>query len=254
MIIHGDCLEKLKELPDNSVEMVLTSPPYDDLRAYQGLSFEQFQVVAKELYRLVKPGGVVVWIVGDQCINGSESGTSFRQVLYFKDTGFRIHDTMIWQKFGGPFPETVRYYQNFEYMFVLSKGAPSFINLLADRENVTSGRKIQTTDRQKDGTTRPSSHHKTHPSGKYVKPFGVRYNVWKMSNHSRKETKHPAAFPVSLVEDHLKTWCPPGGIVLDPFFGSGTTGVAAKRLGFKFIGIERESEYVEIASRRIMGA
>lgn len=251
MILHGDSLEVLKTLDANSVDLTVTSPPYDNLRDYSGLTFEAFKTVALELFRVLKPGGVIVWVVNDQTINGSETGTSFRQALYFKEIGLNLHDTMIWQKCGIAFPETTRYYPQFEFMFVFSKGKPKTINLLCDRPNKESGRKLASTDRQKDGSTKPSSHTRTNPGGKTVKAIGIRYNVWQMHNHSRKITSHPAPFPEALAEGHILSWSKEGDTVLDPFMGSGTTIAVAKKCKRNFIGIELDQNYFEIAQKRI---
>lgn len=100
-ITLGDCVELMKEIPDDFIDLTVTSPPYDNLRDYNNemtWNFEKFKEVAKELFRITKPGGVVVWVVGDATIKGSETGTSFRQALFFKDCGFNLHDTMIYKK------------------------------------------------------------------------------------------------------------------------------------------------------------
>ncbi len=134
-LILGDCKEKMKELSDKSVDLTVTSPPYDDLREYGGHSWG-FEGIAKELFRVTKDGGVVVWVVGDQTIDGSETCTSDRQKLYFKDVcGFNVHDTMIYVKNGFPFPEATRYQPIFEYMFVLSKGRPLTFNPITRKNN-----------------------------------------------------------------------------------------------------------------------
>jgi len=243
----GDSLEVLKTLPENSVDAVVTSPPYDGLRGYSGLNFDQFKIVANELYRIIKSGSVIVWIVGDQTINGSETGTSFKQALYFKEIGLNIHDTMIWKKVGMQFPETNRYYQIFEFMFVLSKGKPSTVNLLKDKPNISHGRKNSGKQREADNTLSERIGTKL---GRTIGEYGVRWNLWEIGNQERG-IGHPAPFPVKLVEDHLRSWVKPPGVVLDPFMGSGSTGVAAKNLGFEFIGIEMNAEYLEIAKKRI---
>ena len=133
-LVYSDCLEKMKDIPDGSIDMVLTSPPYDNLMIYNGsLEWGEhiWKPVIKELFRIIKDGGIVVWVVGDTTIRGSEAGTSYSQALYFKEVGFNLHDTMIYEKTGCPFPEQNRYYPIFEYMFVFSKGKPkTFIKRL----------------------------------------------------------------------------------------------------------------------------
>ena len=161
-LLHGDCVEHIGGIQKDSVDLVVTSPPYDDLRTYNDSlhwSFDVFKDVALGLYPCVKPGGVVVWVVGDATKDGSETGTSFRQALYFKEVGFNIHDTMIWDK--GTFTATgalaVRYAPVFEYMFVFSKGKPSVFNPIKDKVNKSAGTKIHGTVRQANGGTRPGS-------------------------------------------------------------------------------------------------
>lgn len=246
-LFNGDCAEVLAKIAPDKIDLTVTSPPYDNLRDYHGYSFD-FEAIARQLYRVTKPGGVVVWVVNDATIKGSETCSSFKQALYFKEIGFRLHDTMIWVKAGCPFPETTRYYPLFEYMFVLSKGRPRVSNLLADKKNKLSGGSVCGAGRQKDGTMRLSNGAKV---GRKVKEYGVRYNVWKIPNPGRAGEKHPATFPLRLARDHIRTWSNPGDIVLDPFLGSGTTGAAALSLGRKFVGIEISPEYLKLASEKL---
>jgi site-specific DNA-methyltransferase (adenine-specific) len=191
----------------------------------------------------------VVWVVGDATINGSETGTSFKQALYFKEIGFNLHDTMIYEKDGIAFPDKNRYQQSFEYMFVLSKGKPKTLNLINDRKNISFGRKVTGTDRNADGTTRKAS-----CFGNPIKEFGIRWNIWRIaSTKGNVKTGHPAMFPESLAYDHIVSWSNEGDTVLDCFLGSGTTGKVAKQLNRRFVGIEISPEYLEIASKRIYG-
>lgn len=258
-ITLGDCVELMKEIPDDFIDLTVTSPPYDNLRDYNNevtWNFEKFQEVAKELFRITKPGGVVVWIVADATIKGSETGTSFRQALYFKEIGFNLHDTMIYQKNCSPFPETNRYYPAFEYMFIFSKGKPKTVNLIADKPNKTFGQKVGGTERNPDGTLRPRSAVKN-KTNRVVKEFGIRTNVWQYSPGYNKSTKdkyaykHPAIFPEKLAEDHILTWSNPGDIVFDPFLGSGTTAKMAVLNNRKYIGFEISKEYFDIACQRL---
>lgn len=156
-LLHGDCLTIIKDMPNESINLTVTSPPYDNLRTYNGnieqWNFDKFKNIAKEIYRITKQEGIVVWIVNDSTINGSESGTSFKQALYFMECGFNLHDTMIWQKIS-PFQHKNRYIQSFEYMFVFSKGMRKTANLICDRKNKWAGTQIHGTERQSDGTTK----------------------------------------------------------------------------------------------------
>lgn len=250
-IYNEDCLVGLRDIPDEYIDLTVTSPPYDNLRDYNGYSFD-FENIAKEMYRVTKPGGVVVWIVNDMTIKGSETGTSFKQALFFKDIGFNLHDTMIWKKTGCQFPETVRYYPNFEYMFIFSKGKPKAVNLITDRENRSAGVLIHGTDRQRDGTTIPSTAVRNGISRK-VKKYGVRYNVWEMPacQSNLERVGHPAQFPEKLAKDHILSWSNPGDIVLDPFMGSGTVAKMAMVNNRRYIGFEISREYCDIANKRL---
>lgn len=248
-IKQGDCLNLLKELPDKSVDLTVTSPPYDNLRTYNGFAWD-FESVAKELYRVTKEGGVVVWIVNDATIKCGETGTSFRQALFFKDCGFNLHDTMIWNKpgFTAVGALKVRYAQTFEYMFVFSKGKPKTFNALKDRRTKSQNRRKHGNIRQKDGSMRKMSN-----IGKSFGEYGIRYNVWDMSPvvSNKERTGHPAQFPVQLATDHILSWSNEGDVVLDPFMGSGTTAVSAINTNRHYIGFDISQEYCEIAENRI---
>ena len=241
-IYNENCLETMAKMPDCFVDLTVTSPPYDNLRTYNGYSFD-FKAVAKELYRVTKQGGVVVWVVADATINGSETGTSFRQALYFMDCGFNLHDTMIWEKTGsGALGSTLCYAQNFEYMFVFSKGKPKSLNLIKDRENVV-----------KSGTVKVNSAIKADKSQGFRtierQPFGKRNNIWRFD--TQKNSEHPAPFPEQLANDHIISWSNEGDIVYDPFMGSGTTAKMAIINKRNWIGSEISEEYCKIIERRI---
>jgi len=242
----GDCREILPSL--GRVDAVVTSPPYDGLRKY-GDSFAGFdwRPVFDAMAPALADGGVVVWNVADQVVDGSETGTSFRQALYAMERGLRLHDTMIYCKEGVTFPDANRYHPAFEYVFVFSKGAPRHFNGIKDWKNKWGGSKMHGTDRQPDGRTT-----QIHGMGRDVPNYGLRRNWWVIANPYTGETDgHPAPMPYSLASDHIQTWTVSEETVLDPFTGSGTTGVAALKLGRKFIGIEIEPKYFDIALRRI---
>ncbi len=253
-IYNEDCLETMKCMPDNFVDMTLTSPPYDNLREYKGYSFN-FEGIAKELFRVTKEGGVLVWVVGDATSDGSESGSSFKQALYFKEIGFNLHDTMIYKKDSIAFPNPKRYHQCFEYMFVFSKGQPKTVNLIQDRINSVGGdqrTEIGRRERQKNGEI------KFRAKDKYeIKEVGARWNIWEYGVGYMKTTtdidayKHPAMFPEKLAADHIASWSNKGDLILDPMNGSGTTTKMAKALGRNYIGIEISPEYCKIAEQRI---
>jgi len=246
-IYHGDCVDVMRTFPEGVIDLTVTSPPYDNLRTYKGYVFN-FEETAKELYRVTKGGGVVVWVVADATIKGSETGTSFKQALYFKEIGFNLHDTMIWRK-PNPvpqFPTIKRYTNDFEYMFVFSKGQPNTFNPLETRCK-TAGRRVnrntnsafaeQSADRPRDVVT-------------ITKNKKRLSNTWEIGVGSRNKS-HPAIFPEKLAENHILSWSNPGDIVLDPMCGSGTTCKMAKLNGRNYIGIDIAEEYVEMARRRV---
>jgi len=246
MLILGDCLEKLKELEDSCIDLTVTSPPYDNLRDYNGYTFD-FKGIAKELYRVTKEGGVVVWVVGDATIKGSETGTSFKQALYFKEIGFNLHDTMIYQKVN-PIPLTHnRYEQYFEYMFVFSKEKPKTFNPLLEQCKTTGAyTHRRNTGRVKEAATRNRDEITITKKTKY------KSNVWEYVIGSRKgETgNHPATYPEQLAEDHILSWSNPNDVVMDCLAGSGTTGIMAHKNGRKFILIETSETYCDIIKER----
>ena len=246
-VIKGDCLEVMKTLEDNSIDLTVTSPPYDNLRTYNGYTFD-FEGIAKELYRVTKQGGVVVWVVGDATIKGSETGTSFKQALYFKEIGFNLHDTMIWEKqtFTATGALKTRYAQVFEYMFIFTKGKIKTFNPIKDRP--TKGvRKKDGTVRQIDGTTKKQS-----SIGKiYADKEAQRFNVWRINTEvSNNNRFHPAQFSEKLAEDHILSWSNPDDVVMDCLAGSGTTGIMAHKNGRKFILIETSETYCDIIKER----
>jgi site-specific DNA-methyltransferase (adenine-specific) len=234
-ILNENCLETMGRMPDGFVDLVVTSPPYDNLRSYNGYSFD-FDAVLKQLVRVMKEGGVVVWVVGDATLNGSESGTSFRQALAFMDAGFNLHDTMLYEKNSPAYPARAsgnRYTQIFEYMFVFSKGKPKTANLICDKPNKWAGFKDF--------------------SGKLKNPvpeFSPRNNIWRFVTSFNK-VKHPAPFPEQLALDHILTWSVEGDVVYDPFMGSGTTGKMALISSRFYVGSEISKDYCVLANERI---
>ena len=249
-IYNENCLFTMNRMPDNFIDLTVTSPPYDNLRTYNGYSFP-FEDIAKELYRVTKVGGCVVWVVGDATVNGSETGTSFRQALYFMDCGFNLHDTMIYRRQGAfPMDASGRYWQDFEYMFILSKGKPKCFNPIKEKsvgkeggsihrrklvENVQGDAKV---NRVRSGTKSLS-------------------NVWNLATGGTSTTedkiafKHPAIFPDKLSNQHIKTWSNEYDLIYDPFMGSGTTAKSSHLLNRNWIGSEISAEYVELANKRL---
>tara|TARA_Y100001954_G_C15819867_1_gene609383 strand:- start:1554 stop:2381 length:828 start_codon:yes stop_codon:yes gene_type:complete len=254
-IINSDSTEVLKLIPRDSVDLVITSPPYDDLRDYSGSliwDFNIFKKIAKGLKRVIKSGGVIVWVVGDKTRNGNKSLTSYKQCIFFQKIGLNIYDVIIYEKSGAGPPHPNRYFNSFEYMFIISKGKPNKINILKDKPNKWAGHTTfsSVTRRESDGTL-------TNKGKKVVKDFGVRTNIWRYNNgkgFSSKDKiayKHPAIFPEKLVEDHIKSWSNEGDIVLDVFGGSGTTAKIASKLKRNWIYIEKVKKYCQIAETRL---
>ena len=243
-IYNMDCVEGMKMLPDECIDLTVTSPPYGELRKYRGFSWD-YKAVGHELYRITKTGGVVVWIVSDQTKNRTESGRSFEQALYFKnECGFNLYDTMIWDKESPQAPTESRYYDVFEYMFIFSKGKPKTLNLLEDRKNLSTGTKSKVEIRSsREGRKRKDQ-------VRVVKEYGRRFNIWHISRGMNK-TSHPAVFPERLANDHILSWSNEGDLVFDPFTGSGTTPKMAYLNNRNYLGFEISEEYTDMACRRI---
>jgi len=240
-VICGKAEDVLKTFSDECIDLTVTSPPYDNLRDYKGYTFD-FKKIANELYRVTKQGGVVVWVVGDATIDGSETGTSFKQALYFKEIGFNLHDTMIYGK-NPRFPEQIRYNQSFEYMFILSKGKPNIFNAIKRRVESSNLNRV-VSDRGVNGKLTKKKIVFNKESNKY--------NFWFYNAGNVEEAKeHPAIFPEQLAADHIYSWSNKGDIVLDPMCGSGTTMKMAKELNRNYIGIDSSKEYIKIAERRL---
>ena len=267
-IICGDCAKVMVGFPADYIDLTVTSPPYDlvdenmithsnkGLCKYEGYTWD-FVAVAQQLWRITKPGGVAVWVVGDATRDGSETGSSFRQALRFIELGFKLNDTMIYKR-PAQFPEEsgLRYYQAFEYMFILSKGKPTTTNLLRDRKNIHAGRRITGTERKKDGSLRQASGVK---AGRKNRTYGTRYNIWSYATGkggTGDNLSHlgPASFPEALARDHIISWSNPGDLVLDPFVGSGTVPKMCIETGRNYIGIDISPKYCQLSQRRVAGA
>ncbi len=245
-IYNEDCLVTMNRMPDDFIDFVITSPPYDDIRNYNGFQFE-FNKIAQQLYRVMKKGGVVIWVVADATINGSETGTSFRQALYFKEIGFNLHDTMIYYK-NNPMPQTGnRYHQHFEYMFALSKDKPKTFNPITEPTKYSGIANMK--NRGKDGTLNYEKIERT-----ANKKVGNVFFYSIGGGISTKDTiayNHPAIFPEKLVVDQIVTWTNENDLIYDPFIGSGTTAKMASILNRKWIGSEISLEYTKLANDRL---
>lgn len=243
----------LTSLPDDYIDLIVTSPPYDNLRTYNGFSWD-FEYIAHQSYRVLKTGGVLVWVVGDSVVNGSETLNCFKQAIYFKEQAdFRVHDTMIWRTETVVFPENSRYAQQFEYMFVLSKGAPKSKNLIQKANKYAGDTRPNTTT----STNWKADGSKTTRLGKHVNDTSPLGNVWLIDTGYLRTTKdveayeHPAIFPEALAERHILTWSNPGDVVLDYFGGSGTTAKMARKNGRDYITCDISLEYCQLMQKRL---
>ena len=258
-LYNENCLDTMARMEDNFIDLTVTSPPYDNLRTYNGFDFD-WKAIIKELFRVTKEGGVVVWVVGDATIKGSETGTSFKQALHAIDCGFRLHDTMIYEKHAMKFPESVRYHQKFEYMFIFSKGKPINFNPLkqkltersiAEKRRVINSGKKKIKQRINDDIKETKHYYK---DIEYMN----KYNIWKYNNatsncgnNDKLAYKHPAIFPEQLANDHIISWSNEGDLVYDCFMGSGTTAKMAIINKRKWIGSEMSLEYCNIVHERL---
>ena len=261
------CGDNRKILPllKNSVDLMVTSPPYDNLRTYKNdlaakdcdWNWNVFKGVASAAADALKQGGIIVWVIRDQIINGSHSGTSFKQALHFKEIGLNIHDVMIWDKNSFRYPDPNRYPIVFEYMFIYSKGKPRVANLIKDREKtVKGGMRTEKYIKEKNGEVTYKRANLAYLKKKASERYALRFNIWRVVCQVAGKTlkvrqEHPAAFPEQLAADHITSWSNKGDVVCDPFLGSGTTGVAAMKLGRKFIGIEINKRYFDGAVKRL---
>lgn len=237
-------LDTMARMPDCFVDLVVTSPPYDNLRDYKGYSFE-FEKIAKELFRVVKDGGVVVWVVGDSTKDGCESGTSFRQALYFIEVGFGL-ETMIYKKRAvASKGSKYLYEQSFEYMFMLTKGkVPKTVNLIKDQKNKYFGHSTRPNKVMADGT-------KKDEGLRIISEYSKRHNVWEYGGGDKEYTGHPAVFPEQLASDHICSWSNEGDLVYDCFMGSGTTAKAAMSANRNFIGSEISEDYCKLIDEKL---
>lgn len=253
-----DCVSGMRKLDDCCIDLIVTSPPYDSLRTYNGFNFDEpYQIqVINQIFRVLKDGGVAVWVVGDGTVDGSETGTSFRQALRFMDIGFKLHDTMIYQKHN-PTPNTgngIRYQQSFEYMFVFSKGKPKTVHLIQEprRNECGDRRTVRMIRRQRNVDGEFEEEHKYE-----IKQVVPRSNIWNYKVGLYNTTcdkvafKHPAIFPEQLAIDHILSWSDENDIILDPFMGSGTVAKACVVTNRRYIGLEVSQEYCNIAETRL---
>lgn len=256
-IYCADFTEFYKKLVEANikVDFSISSPPYAHNRTYNGFKFD-IEKMVNALTEVTKPGGACVWVVGDITEDDSETGLPFDHATEFLNNGWNLHDTMIFEKSGLPFPSKDRYTQSWEYMFVFSyQLKPKTVHLLKDKPNANAGKPAhwgKTTARQKDGSLKEVGKN-------YITPeFGVRTNIWRYitggvgCTQDRIAYKHPAIFPEALVRDHILSWTDPNDLVLDPMNGSGTTTKIARLTKRRYIGVDISKEYVTLAKERTM--
>ena len=243
----GNSIEFMSKMPSECVDLILTSPPYDNLRYYQGYNFD-FEKMANEIFRVIKKGGVIVWVVGDKINKGNRSLTSFKQALYFQSLGLNAHDIMIYAKKNTPFMRSNAYTNAYEYMFIFSKGSPKTFNPLKE-PTARSGFEMLTTNKKSDGINKKVLGQ--------LNTEKTKTNIWSYavglggSTTDKIAFKHPAVFPENLAKDHILSWSNELDLVLDPMCGSGTTCKMAYLLNRNFIGVEVSKEYIEISRERL---
>ncbi|MDO8569251.1 MAG: site-specific DNA-methyltransferase [bacterium] len=246
-IYRSDCVEFMKSMDENSIDLTVTSPPYDELRNYKGYSFD-FENIAKQLFRITKKGGIVVWVVGDKIKKGNKSLTSFKQALYFQQVGFNVHDVMIYRKKNTPFMRTNGYTNCFEFMFILGKGSPKTFNPLKVK-TIRQGKEMLPFNKGADGINRKVLGE--------LKPEKTMTNIWEYavgfggSTSDKLAFEHPAIFPEKLAEDHILSWTNQDDVVFDPMCGSGTTCKMAKKNNRHYIGCDISEDYVSLAKNRL---
>ena len=246
-IYNQECLSFMKQLNDETIDLTVTSPPYDNLRDYKGFNFN-CEEIAKELFRITKQGGVVVWVVGDAIKKGNKTLTSFKQALLFQSIGFNVHDTMIYKKKNTPFMRSNAYTNCFEFMFIFSKGSPKTFNPLKE-PTVRNGFEMLVCNKKSDGINNKVL--------KELKKEKTKNNIWEYavglggSTNDKIAFKHPAIFPERLAQDHILSWSNEGDLVFDPFVGSGTTCKMAKKNGRNYLGCDISIDYIEIAKQRL---
>lgn len=242
----ADCVRFMEGMGDSTIPFTITSPPYDNLRDYRGYQFD-FPAIAEQLYRITAKGGVVVWVVGDK-IKGGRSLTSFKQAIYFQSIGFQVHDVMIYQKKNTPFMRSNAYTNCYEFMLVLSKGAPAVFNPLKEK-TVRNGFEMIVANKKADGINNKIL--------RELKKEKTKTNIWQYAvglggtTTDKEAFQHPAVFPEKLAEDHILTWTNEGMLVFDPMCGSGTSGKMAKLHSREFLCVDISKEYINIAKQRV---
>lgn len=248
----GDCVDIIKKVADESVDMVVTSPSYDDLRAYKGHYKIDLSTLGREIFRVLKDGGIYAMVIQDQTKDGGKSLTSFRTAIDHCDNiGFKLFETCIYKKLGAEGAWwSKRFRVDHEYIHIFLKGKrPQYFDKEPIKIPSKHAGKSMTgcATRKTDGTTHKSKN-------VVINPTKCPGTIWDVANGGDKnplKRRHPAVFPDKIPYNLMQVFCPEGGLVLDPMCGSGTTLVQSKKLGRHFIGIDMEEEYVLLSRQRL---
>lgn len=274
-ILCGDSLNTLKNIPSAAVDCIVTSPPYYGQRDYamdgqlggEDTPKEYVEKLADlfdECKRVLKESGTLWLNLGDKYLDGNLLGMPWRVALALQDRGWILRNDIIWHKPNAmPHSAKNRLTTDHEYIFFFTKkGANYFYDQDAIREeHVTFSEK----SKMKGGKNHFGKNGGTPEKGKNAGNSNLHDGRWDQAFHPNGRNKrtvwniplskfrdaHFAVFPEKLIEPCILAGCPTGGIVLDPFFGSGTTGVVASKLSRKYVGLELNPEYVEIAKKRL---
>ena len=255
--INADCLEALKLLPDNSVDLIITSPPYADQRVstYGGVKPEKyvewFLPISKELLRVLKPDGTFVLNIKEKVVNGERSTYVMELIIEMKKQGWLWTEEFIWYKkncFPGKWPN--RFRDAWERLLQFNKSKN--FNMYQEEVMVPMGdwaktrlKNLSETDKRRDNSKVGSGFGKN--VSKWVdRDKAYPTNVLNLATETGNKS-HSAVFPKSLPAWFIKLFTKPGDMVLDPFLGSGTTSMVAGELGRKSIGIEILPEYYELS-------
>jgi site-specific DNA-methyltransferase (adenine-specific) len=246
-IYNYNCVEGMKFMPENYIDLVVTSPPYDNLRDYNGYEFD-YKKIAEGLFRVIKKGGVVIWVVADRTIKGNRTLTSFKHALAFQEVGFNVHDVMIYKKKNTPFMRSNAYTNCFEYMFVFAKGSPKTFNPIKV-PTVRNGFEKMPINKKADGVNNKVI-------GK-LNEMKTKDNIWEYavgaggSTNDKIAFQHTAIFPEKLSLDHILSWSNENDLVFDPMCGSGTVCKIAMQNNRNYIGMDISKEYVELSKKRV---
>jgi len=250
-ILKGDCLELMENIEDKSIDMIITSPPYDDIKNYNynlNWNFGIFKLISNEMNRVLKDGGVIIWVVNDKTQNGSESLSSFKQVIFFNELGLKLYDTMIYKKLNYTPLTHRRYEQEFEYMFCLSKGIPKTFNPIKIKCKYGGTKSRGSPSFYKSNNDNLTKINKYIINNEKIKGNIFEYNTGSLTNI---KLNHPAVFPLELVNDQIISWSNENDIILDCFAGSGTTAIACINTNRNYILMEKEEKYIDIINDRI---